>query len=76
MEGLTISNTGAEPSGDPGTLFQRFVKVNKKSNSLGLGLSIVKGISDTYRFIIDYTFVNPMHRISLRINPSNSFPAK
>ena len=76
MEGLTISNTGAEPSGDPGTLFQRFVKVNKKSISLGLGLSIVKGISDTYRFIIDYTFVNPMHRISLRINPSNSFPAK
>lgn len=62
---LTISNTGEPLSVDSAKLFQRFVKSNQKSQSLGLGLSIVKAICDTYQFAIRYSYANGLHTITV-----------
>jgi signal transduction histidine kinase len=62
---LTISNTGEPLSVDPAKLFQRFVKSNQKSQSLGLGLSIVKAVCDTYQFSVRYSFAQGLHTISV-----------
>jgi len=60
---LEIINSGNHSSGNVEKLFQRFVKSNPKSQSLGLGLSIVKAICDTYSFIVRYNVQNGSHRI-------------
>jgi signal transduction histidine kinase len=62
---LTIANHGEQPAEDPLKYFQRFTRSNKKSSSLGLGLSIVKGICETYQFEINYRFKNSVHEISI-----------
>ncbi len=58
---LIISNTGEAPKRDPSQLFQRFVKSSSKSHSLGLGLSIVKAILDTYQLKVKYTYEKQVH---------------
>jgi signal transduction histidine kinase len=65
---LEISNTStlAVPNADK--LFQRFVKINPTSQSLGLGLSIVKAICDTYLFAIDYSAKNGCHKVTVRFS--------
>jgi signal transduction histidine kinase len=62
---LSIENSGPKPVGDPSRIFNRFVKLNSKSNSIGLGLSIVKSICETYGYSIDYTYdpVSSIHKI-------------
>jgi signal transduction histidine kinase len=60
---LEIVNTGIASVISTEKLFQRFVKTNSISNSLGLGLSIVKAICDTYLFPINYSEKNGLHRI-------------
>jgi signal transduction histidine kinase len=62
---LEIVNSGSHSSGDVEKLFQRFVKSNPKSQSLGLGLSIVKAICDTYLFTIKYTIENGYHKVTV-----------
>jgi len=62
---LEIVNSGNRSSGDVERLFQRFVKSNPKSQSLGLGLSIVKAICDTYSFTVTYCVENDAHRITI-----------
>jgi two-component system, OmpR family, sensor histidine kinase QseC len=64
---LIISNTGEAPKRDPSHLFQRFVKSNSKSHSLGLGLSIVKAILDTYQIPITYSFENGHHTMAISL---------
>jgi len=51
---LTISNTGPVMSSDPSYLFNRFRKSDHSSDSVGLGLSIVRKITDHYGFQIEY----------------------
>lgn len=64
---LCIENTGPKPVGDPTKVFDRFVKLNTKSNSIGLGLSIVKSICDTYGYSADYYFdaAQQLHKIEI-----------
>ena len=61
---LIIKNTGNDPACDPGTFFERFRKA-KHSDSLGLGLSIVKKIADLYNFKISYEYKDEYHVLSL-----------
>jgi len=63
---LNISNTG-EPLGcEPEKLFKRFQKIQRSSDSLGLGLSIVKSICDFYNMEITYSYKNEEHFINIR----------
>jgi signal transduction histidine kinase len=63
---LCIENTGPKPVGDPSRVFDRFVKLNKKSNSIGLGLSIVKSICDTYDYSVNYIYGDDgIHQIKI-----------
>lgn len=63
---LMVSNTGAELKIDPLELFDRFKKDNVSSESLGLGLSIVKKIIESENLRISYTFKNPSHIIQIK----------
>ncbi len=51
---LVIENSGAPLSVNPDDLFKRFFKNNSKTESLGLGLTIVKRIIDFYHMDISY----------------------
>ena len=61
----TIRNHGASLSTPPDQLFERFRKNNPSSNSLGLGLSIVKKICQTSKIDITYTYQEPWHQLTM-----------
>lgn len=69
---LKVANTGDQPRNDPSRYFQRFVKSNQKSSSLGLGLPIVKAICQTYSIPVEYTFDGGHHVIRLSFPPLES----
>ena len=62
-----IENTVEIPQNSPSLFFQRFKKNNQSSESLGLGLSIVKKICDISGFTITYDFdqESRVHRIHI-----------
>lgn len=62
---LFISNTGNALNIKPEELFIRFKKNDASKESLGLGLSIVKGITDLYGININYAFSEGKHRFTL-----------
>ncbi|MGH2648515.1 MAG: sensor histidine kinase [Ginsengibacter sp.] len=62
---LAISNTGNVPVTDPSLYFERFKKDSSWGESLGLGLSIVKKICDTFNFNISYNFRDGFHNINI-----------
>ncbi|MGB9772268.1 MAG: sensor histidine kinase [Candidatus Kapaibacteriota bacterium] len=49
---LIISNTGNYLNADPNKFFERFYKGSSSSDSVGLGLTIVKKICDLYEFVL------------------------
>ena len=61
---LRISNTGDPLSSTPEELFRRFKKDNVDSNSIGLGLSIIKRIADQYHYTISYTYKDGWHTVT------------
>jgi len=63
---LIISNSGKPLLSDPEQLFERFKKDAVNSESLGLGLSIVKKICDQYHFQVSYTYNNGLHSLTIR----------
>ena len=63
---LQIQNTGAALQYNPDELFERFKKDKPQSESLGLGLSIIKKICDQYGFSVDYAFNNGLHTITVQ----------
>ena len=63
-----ISNTGTQPDRDPGELFERFRKDKVSSESLGLGLSIVKKICEQYQFSIKYVYSGNRHITTVGFN--------
>lgn len=65
---LSFKNTGDKPGLDPALLFERFKTASASKDSLGLGLSIVKKIGDIYKFDIQYTYSENMHRLSINFN--------
>lgn len=62
---LTVSNTGEEPQEETSHFFERFKRSSASADSLGLGLSIVKTICDTYHFASSYSFENGMHILQI-----------
>ncbi len=63
---LMVSNSGLPLSVKPEDLFKRFYKGSDNPQSVGLGLSIVKKITDGYGMIITYTNINTNHEIKLQ----------
>ena len=57
---ITISNSGNKPLTD---VFIRY----KSDNSSGLGLSIVKSITDLYKKTIEYRFENNLHVFEIKL---------
>jgi len=67
---LTISNSSAVSlKTDPEQIFRRFHKTSENPQSVGLGLSIVKKISDTYNMTVTYTCIGNIHQLRLDYNP-------
>lgn len=63
---LSIRNTGSVPGKDTAELFERFKKDSSSNDSLGLGLSIVKKICDTYGFQVYYMYKQEMHIVRIQ----------
>lgn len=60
-----IANSGAPLDINPELLFRRFFKSTKSSKSLGLGLSIVKKITELFNIEIQYTYSENLHIVKL-----------
>jgi signal transduction histidine kinase len=67
-EKLTIANTGKEPTVKPGKLFERFQKSDQSSDSIGLGLSIIKRIVEQNHYGISYNYSDGWHTIEVLLN--------
>lgn len=62
---LIFTNSGLPLTTDPEVLFRRFHKGSDNPQSVGLGLSIVKKIADSYGMRITYTYRDTVHEIKL-----------
>ena len=62
---LIFTNSGLPMTIDPEILFRRFHKASDNPQSVGLGLSIVKKIVDSYGMLITYTCRDTIHEIKL-----------
>ena len=58
---LVIKNTGKPMALDVTKIFQRFQKESPDTNSIGLGLEIVKKICTLNQYDLRYLFVDGMH---------------
>ena len=65
-EYLTIANTGLPLKTDPELLFRRFNKGGDNPQSVGLGLSIVKKITENYRMTISYNYSENIHKMRIK----------
>ncbi len=65
-ENLIVENPGNPPSVPTSQLFERFRKSNQSGASLGLGLAIVKKICDVNQLKVDYTFIEGIHRLTVK----------
>ena len=65
---LVVSNTGEPLSIPEDQLFTRFKKNDSSKDSLGLGLSIVNSIANSYGFKITYSFSNSLHHFNVQFN--------
>jgi signal transduction histidine kinase len=61
---IAVENTGAAMPLDSGKLFERFYKRSAESSSTGLGLAIIKAITDFYGLSIQYSY-NGRHVFTL-----------
>ncbi len=62
---LKITNTGKPLDKDPEELFERFKKADHSTNSIGLGLSIIKRIADQNDYTISYRNEDGWHAIEV-----------
>jgi signal transduction histidine kinase len=65
---FTLTNSGAPMKTNPDDLFRRFHKNSENPQSVGLGLSIVKKITDSYGMVIIYRCIDTIHELKLRYN--------
>jgi two-component system OmpR family sensor kinase len=63
--GLLISNTGRAPEVPTGELFERFKKGNPGSDSIGIGLAIVRQICDLMNFTVVYEYASGRHFLAI-----------
>lgn len=62
---LIIKNTGNPTKIPTEQLFERFQKDNSASDSMGLGLALVRQICDTYEFKVSYVYENQWHILTI-----------
>lgn len=62
---LSIANTGRPSNLSEIEMFERFKKSSASTDSLGLGLSIVKKICDANNFLIRYSYQNQYHTFEI-----------
>ena len=62
---LDIQNTGRQTALDEIKVFKRFQKESADSNSIGLGLEMVKKVCSIYQYSITYAFINYLHRFTV-----------
>ncbi len=65
---LMITNSGKPLEGDVRTIFDRFVKLGAKKNSIGLGLPIVKKICEVSGFSVFYENNDTLHTVTIRFD--------
>jgi signal transduction histidine kinase len=68
-DGLIIFNTGRQPQVPTAELFERFKKGNSGSDSIGIGLAIVRQICDLSHFTIDYQYHDGFHCLAVGFSP-------
>jgi signal transduction histidine kinase len=71
---LLITNSGLALSINPEDLFKRFHKKSNNPQSVGLGLSIVKEITESYGMHISYTCKDAIHELKLQYRNKMSSP--
>jgi signal transduction histidine kinase len=64
-EGLVIINTGRAPGIPTPELFERFRKGNSGSDSIGIGLAIVRQICELSHFDIEYQYKSGLHMLAV-----------
>ncbi|GAB3780235.1 HAMP domain-containing sensor histidine kinase [Spirosoma horti] len=62
---LCLSNTGGQLTSSPERLFERFKKESTGPDSVGLGLSIIRQIGDSYGLKIEYQETEGIHQFCL-----------
>jgi signal transduction histidine kinase len=62
---LTIENTGPMLEINAEDLFERFKKGSHESKTTGLGLALVKQISNLYHFTVRYSHADGWHRVHI-----------
>ena len=68
-DGLIVVNTGRQPQVPTAELFERFKKGNSGSDSIGIGLAIVRQICDLSHFTIDYQYHDGFHCLAVGFGP-------
>lgn len=69
---LWLGNTGSALISSPERLFERFKKEGSSSDSVGLGLAIIKEICDNYGLQVDYQEHNGWHRFCISRKPETA----
>jgi len=64
-----VINTGQKPQVPTAELFERFKKGNSGSDSIGIGLAIVRQICDLSHFTIDYQYRDGFHCLAVGFGP-------
>ena len=67
---LLLENTGHAPSAPVSELFGRFKKGNAQLDSIGIGLAIVRRISELYGHRVSYEYAGGWHRLRVVFAPS------
>jgi signal transduction histidine kinase len=70
---LIFTNSGLPLTSDSENLFRRFHKGSTNPQSVGLGLSIVKKITDSYGMLISYANIDPIHEIRLKYRTEGKY---
>jgi signal transduction histidine kinase len=68
-DGLVVVNTGKAPSIPTEELFERFKKGNTGSDSIGIGLAIVRQICDLSEFDVLYRYSGGLHILAVSFLP-------
>lgn len=64
-DGFVVANTGPALTVDPELLFDRFRKSDRRNDSVGLGLSVVKKIAGLYLLNVSYIYHDGVHTVRI-----------
>ncbi|RZK46629.1 MAG: HAMP domain-containing histidine kinase, partial [Hymenobacter sp.] len=72
---LQLDNTGRAPTAPASELFGRFKRGNASLDSIGIGLAIVKRISELYGHRVSYDYAEGWHRVRIGFGEEPGLPA-